>query len=377
MREDIQYKGAFGIQLSDNAVRIAQLTAGKGGVQVCGYASRALPPDVICKGLVKKQKPLADIITRALREALPRPISSKKAIVSIPEHKSFVKIIEVPRMEKEELVEAIKWEAEDNIPLPLEKVYYDWKILDTPAPEGKMNVLVVAASKNVIDAAVEVFTLCGVTPVGFEPDSFALNRCFGGDALLGAPATPAGSKSKEEAIVYVGDDKSVVVIRSGGSIFFSSSIFFNSKELEDTVIKGLAAQLKGGMPATPEEIEQKRKELAERFKIFGFDQKYPEGKDHARLAKESMQELVKEVGDALNYFESEHEDEEKIEAVYLTGSAVGVKGFDALLGVEIGREIAEGRELLYIPIVHNVITIPKEEIPGYAIVLGSALAGVS
>lgn len=365
MKGNIKYNGAFGIQIEDNVVRLVKVNQKGGEIQIEGYAKRQLADDVVSKGLVKKHQVLAETIIRAMHDAVPQHVREKRVIVSVPEHKSFVKIIDLPLMEDEEIKEAIKWEAEDNIPLPIEKVYFDWKVLERFPATKKMKVLLVAASRNVIDSRMEVFDQCGLIPVGFEPDSFALNRCL----------KPLRSNTpKEEVVVCISESNSVIFVRKGEDIMFSSSVFFSVNQLIGEIVKLMATDQKGGIAPSDEEVQQKKGEVSERILKFGFDTKYPEGKEHFNYAKGFLGELVKEIKDALNYFEGDKETE--IDTIYLTGAGAALKGMDMLLGMLLEREVKEGRELENYPVVHNVLTMPKEMVAEYSVVLGSALAGV-
>ena len=54
---------------------------------------------------------------------------TKNVNIALPESQVFTRVIEVPQLSDRELTSAIKWEAEQYIPLPLDQVTVDFTIL--------------------------------------------------------------------------------------------------------------------------------------------------------------------------------------------------------------------------------------------------------
>ena len=76
-------------------------------------------------------------------------------------HSVIVKKISLPTMTREELEESIRWEAEQYIPFDINEVNLDFQILEGGDDEGQMDVLLVAAKKDLIDDYVHVITDAG------------------------------------------------------------------------------------------------------------------------------------------------------------------------------------------------------------------------
>ena len=74
----------------------------------------------------------------------------------------------MPRMTQEELEESIQWEAEQYIPFDVKDVNIDTQILNPDANDatGQMDVLLVAAKKDMINDYTTVVSEAGLLPVG-------------------------------------------------------------------------------------------------------------------------------------------------------------------------------------------------------------------
>ncbi len=380
MLKKIDYSNSFGIQIEDNALRLLELKKTGKGLKVKGFFKKSLDFGTVEKGVVKKEKTLAKIIEKTRLDCTPNPIKVKKVICSIPEYKSFVKIVEVPFMKEEEAAEAIKWETESNIPLPLAKVYYDWKIIESFQEEGKMKVLLVAASKDIIDSRVKALERCGLIPVGFIPDSFGLNKCFATENYSPEGRNTGNVQAKQKdtkeqlleasqsgVIIYFGDEKSVVFARKNSTILFSSSILFNASEFVKNIV-GTLVPKDPKNPNAPNSVEEDA--ILEKIGEKGFGLKNREEK-YCQAAQAVIQELLREVKNALNYLERR----EGMEApsVYLTGAGASLKGIENLLSEELGIKVEKGKELLGYNLEGEKLAIPKNFICDYSIVLGNAL----
>src|SRR5690606_34051755 len=101
-------------------------------------------------------------IVDSIREAIETGrIRSKDVAASVSGHSVIVKRVQLPQMSREELEGQIQWEAEQYIPFDVNEVNLDFQILTANPEEGQMDVLLVAAKKDLIDDYVQVITEAG------------------------------------------------------------------------------------------------------------------------------------------------------------------------------------------------------------------------
>ena len=90
-------------------------------------------------------------------------------------------------MTMEELEESIQWEAEQYIPFDINDVNIDVQLLDAGDDPGQMEVLLVAARKELVSEYQSLIHQAGLKPVVVDVDAFAVANMF-------EPAT-AGSRT--------------------------------------------------------------------------------------------------------------------------------------------------------------------------------------
>ena len=104
-------------------------------------------------------------------------IQTKQAVFSIPDFSSFFTHFSLPSMTKEELGEAVKFEARKHIPLPLSEVTIDWQIaqgrFDLKTP---FQILLVAVPNEIINQYQEIAALAELRLVALEAEVFGLVR---------------------------------------------------------------------------------------------------------------------------------------------------------------------------------------------------------
>ena len=106
-------------------------------------------------------------------------IKIKDVVCSISGNSVIIRKIVLPAMPQEELEDQISWEAEQYIPFDINDVNMDFQILspDNNDP-SKMNVLLVASKKDIINDYVAVFSEAGMQLSVVDVDSFAVQNAF-------------------------------------------------------------------------------------------------------------------------------------------------------------------------------------------------------
>ena len=106
-------------------------------------------------------------------------VSAKEAACSISGNSVIIRKISLPVMPVEELEEQIHWEAEQYIPFDINDVNIDFQIISADdIDNSKMNVLLVASKKDIINDYLAVFTEAGIRLTVVDVDSFAVQNAF-------------------------------------------------------------------------------------------------------------------------------------------------------------------------------------------------------
>ena len=150
-------KSIVGLDVGSSSVKAVELTIkGKSGnFELSHLGVAQVPPEAIVQGAFLN----SSAITEAIREAIENAkIKTKNVAAAVCGHSVIVKKVSLPVMTRDELDEQIRWEAEQYIPFDVNEVNLDFQILETATDDGQMEVLLVAAKKDLIDDYVQVIT---------------------------------------------------------------------------------------------------------------------------------------------------------------------------------------------------------------------------
>jgi len=102
-----------------------------------------------------------------------------RVVAVIPESLTFNKILTLPILKGKDLDEALKIEAKQHVPYPVEELYLKYEILSKALKfedEGKMKLLLAAVRKKNIDRYLKVIENSSKLPSGIEPSSVSTVR---------------------------------------------------------------------------------------------------------------------------------------------------------------------------------------------------------
>lgn len=212
---------SFGLDISDHSLKIARVSedSGKDRFSLVSYGLFTLDSGLMTAGRVIDKNKLSSAIALAVQKLC---IKTKAVVAAIPEEQCFVRLIQLPPMPEREIYEAIESETEGNIPLPIEDVYFDWRIITRPeffsGAQGNepkhFDILVAATPKIIVEEYEDLIRSSGLLPVVFEPESFSITRSILRRHISYSPILVAD----------LGDTHTTLVIVSGTSIRVTASV---------------------------------------------------------------------------------------------------------------------------------------------------------
>jgi len=169
-------KNIIGLDIGSSAVKAVELVQSKKGYQLLHFRMVPLPPEAIVDGAIMNSGAVVDAISELIAV---EKIKTKEVATSVSGHSVIVKKIKLPQMTEEELEESIQWEAEQYIPFDITDVNLDVQILGEDEQNvGQMEVLLVAAKKDMINDHVSVLMEAGLNPQIMDVDAFAIENMF-------------------------------------------------------------------------------------------------------------------------------------------------------------------------------------------------------
>ncbi len=168
-------KNALGLDIGSSSVKLIQLRESKKGIQLANFSMAPLPAEAIVDGALMNATAVVDTIQGMVSA---QKLKTREVAVSISGHSVIIKKISLPAMTQDELDESIKWEAEQYIPFDVNDVYLDYQILQSRPEQGQMDVLLVAAKREIVDEFTGIVKEAGLDPVVVDVDCFTIQNTF-------------------------------------------------------------------------------------------------------------------------------------------------------------------------------------------------------
>jgi len=209
-------KKTVALDIGSSVVKVVQMRRVGRGYELERFGVAEIYPGVDKKSAgVDRRGARIEAIRQALNQA---GISAKQSVTAVGGESIIVRYIQLPDMPENELKGAIRWEAEDYIPFPLDEVNLDSVVLGKSDVGGapKIDVLLVAAKKDQIAEHISVLKSADLTPAVIDVDSFAFLNCYEANYMPGA--------SEVVALLNIGSDLTNINIYLGGVSRFSRDI---------------------------------------------------------------------------------------------------------------------------------------------------------
>jgi len=118
-----------GLDISDLSLKLVQLNKIGDKIKIQAVGRTELEPGLIKNGVIRNKVKVIKAINKLLANPNIGKISSNEVVACLPEEKTFIKLIEIKKS-LNDINEKIETEIEKHIPLPIDKIYYDWQIIE-------------------------------------------------------------------------------------------------------------------------------------------------------------------------------------------------------------------------------------------------------
>ena len=226
-------KLSVGVDIGSGFVKAAVVDHAGDAPRLQRLASLPLVSDAIVEGEIMDPQLVVDTI-QAVMQTL--GVKARGVVTAVGGRDVIVKKIQMDRMPLSDAREVIRWEAEQYVPFDMENVQLDFQILDPLGDGLQMNVLLVAAKRELIEQRMILLRDAGLTATVVDVDAFALYNAF----EYNYPTAARGVA----ALVNVGNEISTIIVHQDGVPIVSRDIPFGSKHVREDLrrMHGLAAE---------------------------------------------------------------------------------------------------------------------------------------
>lgn len=391
---------AFGLDIGDRSFKLVQ-TKRKGGrkdvYKITAWGEVSVPEGVMDKGKILDMDQAVTLIKKLLRNTRGR-VRGRAAVVCLPEAKSFIKIIKVKDVEDDnkKLHDAVVEEIKQNIPIPIDEIYFDWQVVDRTeseieeAPEDKKGeneekveneeekdtddddengsaeneteeeeearqpkepvtttILLGAAPRGLVNSYSKMLELAGLVPIVLEIEATAVTRAI-------VPLDRMHDVSL--GILDIGATRSSLVIYDQGALQMSISIPVSGIEITKIVSESLSLSI--------EEAEKLKKKCGLDVKVCG-DKMW-------NVLLPVIDDITDRIRNALRFYRIGFPEGKKIERIYLCGGGAHFKEIDTVLSRKLTMKARLANSLVNVDpkLPRN---FPKEKTLTYTTAIGLAL----
>ena len=167
-------KTTVGLDIGSGLIKVVAIDHGKEPVLSKAGVAPVLQ-DAIVEGEIMDPGVVADAIREVFRTA---GIKHKRVVAAVGGRDVIIKKIQVDRMKESDAADVVRWEAQQHVPFDIEGVELDFQVLDPEGEGVQMDVLLVAAKRELVENRATLLADAGLDPAVVDVDAFALHNAF-------------------------------------------------------------------------------------------------------------------------------------------------------------------------------------------------------
>ena len=290
-------KPLFGLDIGFSSIKVMQTKPEGKNAIVAGYGVNRFDPKIIKDGVIVDIPAMAKSAHELFDKFVIGEISTRRVAMSIPAMRTFTRTIKLPKLTNKELEDAVRLEAEQYIPVPVDDLYMDYSITSTT--ETEIELLAVAVPKKIVDSYVALAKVLGLELVALEATIASSSRLFVHTELSDVPTViiDYGSISSDITIF----DHGIVVTGTvgGGGDNFTDLI---AEALDISKSEAQVIKAKYGLS-----YSKKQKEIT-------------------TALKPTLEQILKEIRRMIRYYEERYGDDRKIVQIVTLGGGSNMPG---------------------------------------------------
>jgi len=304
------HDGYVALDIGSSSIKMVEAAVDKNGYRVLSLGILPLPVNAIQNNMVVDSKPVVEAIRKLIGE---NGVKSKQVISAVPGRAVIMKKVQMPKQEPAELEANIEFEAQNVIPENLENVNLDHQVLSQSDDGNRMDVLLVAVKKEIVNSYADTIEEAGLTAAVMDVDYFALENMYEANYATDAESGVVG-------LIHIGAQYTSITLLHNGISTFTGDLSIGGGSFTD----GLAKQLNVGV------------ESAEAFKMTGLLEG-KKGVDLTAALRPSSEELAEEIRRTVSLYGAvPSEDGDGLKTIYMSGGGAKLTGLRVLLEERMG-----------------------------------------
>ncbi|HSG29652.1 MAG TPA: type IV pilus assembly protein PilM, partial [Candidatus Krumholzibacterium sp.] len=232
-----------GLDIGSSLIKMIEIDHSGDVPRIVHFGMNRLLPEAIVEGEIMDRNLVIDGIRECMLQA---GITSNEVVSAVSGRAVIVKKVVMDKMAPEDAQEAIFWEAEQHVPFDIDDVCLDFQILREDIGANQMEVLLVAAKKDMVETHSSLIRDAELIPKIVDVDSFAVQNCFETNQFndFQADSEDESEESRDDekviGLINIGGDVTNINIIQGNSPHFTRDISVGCRSFIESIQKELA-----------------------------------------------------------------------------------------------------------------------------------------
>ena len=297
----------IGLDIGSASIKLAELVPSGKKWKLLTMASMPSPSNWM-SNMKSNQVLIAQLIAKLVKEA---GVHSRKVVVSLPEEQVSSHVIELPTMEDTEVEQALQWQVEQYIPMPLDQAVWSYQIVrrDAVGSDG-IEVLIAAVAKSLVEFYRSVAESAGLEVLALETELMSTARSV-------LPSTP-----QLAMVVDIGSNSTDMGLVQNGNLLFTRAVPTASNAFNRAIETGLGLE----------------SSQAEEYKnTYGFSNNHLEGK-LLEMMGPVLNMIIEEIKKTMDFYSTKHHGE-VVKFITLSGGAAAIPEIVGQISTKLGIEV--------------------------------------
>lgn len=355
-RKGLRGGSRIGLDITSDTIVVVELRRNRNVLELANIAVANTPLNAVQDGEIVDAGAVAEVVVELMTE---NNINAKGAVCAVAGQSTIVRPVRFPMMPDNELTEVINHEAERYIPFSIDDVNVSHQVVSEVEEEGtvKLDVILVAAQKGLINSMVRAVSEAGLTLEVVDVASFAVVRALADTEQI--------ADGQSIALVHVQGWTTDINILVSGVPRFSRSIPIGYSYFLDAVMNSLGID-EDAARAALDEIDVDPQ---------GTAQADPQVEQATEIIRPALAELTGEIGRSLDFYLSQGTD--PIDRVVVSGRGGNLKNLDRFLTSRLGLTVEIANPFAKIEIDEDSFDpdLLHQQAPTVATAVGLAMRG--
>ena len=340
-------KSSVGLDIGSSLIKVVEIDHSQDDPVMTHYGIIKLPPEAIVEGELMDQ----GLVVEGIQECMAKSgVTTERVITAVSGRAVIVKKVIMDKMNPDDAKEAIFWEAEQHVPFDIDDVCLDFQVLKEDVGANQMEILLVAAKKEMVNSHANIIRDAGFEPSIVDVDSFAIQNAieltsnYNGDEVTG--------------LINIGSDVTNINVIQHGIPYFTRDLSVGSNVFVEAIQREMGIDF--------EEAEA----------ILSGDREMEDEGRASEIIAEAAHEISMGIERSISYLKTAG-DAETIDEVILSGGGACVPGLKEVLAEKHDMEFRINDAVSRIDRVDNLFEDAGDDIgkvgPLLTVALGLAL----